>query len=467
MKKSQPSSRFFWWALLAFVFAAMLLLNHFTPYLADDFTFSYSFADRDDLSSPFILFRSLYYHYIEWSGRVVVKFFAQLFTIPPKWVFDFCNAAMFSLLGVILCRLGDFSKKPRPLALVFAFLSLFLVSPAFGQTNLWMCGSCNNLWSTAGCLAFLLPWCTFFKENSRQYPAFLMFLGGIFAGWLYENTSAGMLCAMALCLLWQLWQKKPLPRWALSAFAGSCVGYLLLILAPGNSVRTDDSAGVIAGSVWVYVLRVEKAVLILFKYGWPLLLSFALLAVCLWRARRGWQALVWPCILFLAGLAAHFAMVLSPVYYLRSTHGPFAFFTAACCACLAQLPGSFARRAVRGVCLAAGAWALVVLVFAWYDIIRYDQLYAVRDAEIRAHAAAGETDIETYAIAPNTVYCAAWGLPDIRENEDWISITRAMWYGLDGLGLRTGVQGVIHANSSAPLHYTPLLGLPIGEGDTD
>ena len=81
--------------------------------------------------------------------------------------------------------------------------------------------------------------------------------------------------------------------------------------------------------------------------------------------------------------------------------------------------------------------------------------------------AQGCTEIETWAIAPNTVYCSAWGLPDIREGEDWISITRAMWYGLDGLGLKTGVQGVIWANSSAPVHYAPLLGLYIGTGETD
>lgn len=467
MKKSQPSSRTVRYGLLLFVFAVMLVLNHFTPYLADDFTFSYSFADRDVLSSPFILLRSLYYHYMEWSGRVVVKFFAQLFTIPPKWVFDVCNAAMFALLGWVLCRLGNVQQKQSALSLGFAFLSLWLVSPVFGQTNLWMCGSCNNLWSTAGCMAFLLPWRTLFAKTPAHYNAPLLFIGGVFAGWLYENTSAGMLAAMALCLVWQLLRKRPLPRWALAAFAGSCIGYLLLILAPGNSVRTDDSAGVITASVWVYVLRIQKAVLILFRHGWPLLLAFVVLAVMVQRSQKSWQALVWPGILFVSGLAAHFAMALSPVYYLRSTHGPFAFFTAACCACLVQLPRGSARRALCAVCMAAGAWALVVLVFAGYDIVRYSQLYAERDAAIRAEAAQGCTEIETWAIAPNTVYCSAWGLPDIREGEDWISITRAMWYGLDGLGLKTGVQGVIWANSSAPVHYAPLLGLYIGTGKTD
>lgn len=454
--------------ILITVFSVMLLLNHFTPYLADDFTFSYSFADRNELSSPFILLRSLYYHYMEWSGRIVVKFFAQLFTISPKWVFDLCNAAVFTALGLVLSKLGDvFGYATQPLVLCFAYLSLWLVSPAFGQTSLWMCGSCNYLWSTAGCLTFLLPWRALFMQNSRQYPAIPMLISGIAAGWLYENTSAGMLVCMVLCLVWCLIRTHQIPRWALAAFIGSFIGYLLLILAPGNAVRTDDSAGIITDSLWVYILRIRRACVILLQYGWPLLLVFAVLLFLLIQSSAEKTFLAWPCILFISGLAAHFAMILSPVYYLRSTHGPFTFFTAACCACLIQFPEGRILYRARRFCAAAGVWAGIVLIFACYDIIQYNRLYALRDIEIREQISAGQINIKTYAITPNTFYCAAWGLPDIRENEDWISITRSMWYGLDGLGLKTGVQGTITADSDTPVHYDPLLGLTIGFGKPD
>lgn len=453
-------------------FIIMLLLNCLTPYLADDFTFSYSFADRDTLHSPYILVRSAYYHYFEWSGRIIVKFFAQLFTLPPKPVFDAINAGAFTLLGLTLCHMGDtpgIREENRPITLAFAFLSMWLISPVFGQVNLWMCGSCNNLWSTLGCVAFLLPWRHLFTDISPhgKFSVPLFFVGGLFAGWLYENTSAGMLFCMVLCFLWALLQKRKIPGWAVSAFLGSCLGYALLLLAPGNSVRTDDSSAAVSYSIWEYVSRFKKATIILIKFGWPLLLFFAVLLVFLFFVQRVQLVeLAFALILFLSGIAANYAMIGSPVYYLRSSHGPFTLLTAACCVLLSKLEPKALKKAAC-LCGAAGVLSLVLLVFAFYDIAQYRNYYDGRDREIRAAVAQGETQIVTYAIEPNTRFCGAWGLPDIRESEDWISMTRCMWYGLDGLGLRTGEQATITADSSAPLKYPPLMGLPIGSGEKD
>lgn len=455
--------------LVLFVFLVMLILNCLTPYLADDFTFSYSFADRDTLHSPYILFRSAYYHYFEWSGRIIVKFFAQLFTIPPKFIFNVLNAAAYTGLGLLLCTLGnvpDRREENRLLVLCFAYLSMWLVSPVFGQVNLWMCGSCNNLWSTLGCMAFLLPWRGLFAEQ-RRHSAPLFFLLGILAGWLYENTSAAMLFCMVLCMIAALFMKRQIPRWAIASFIGGCIGYAFLLFAPGNSVRTDDSSAAVAFSVWEYVMRFKKATIVLLKYGWPLLIVFVLLLGILWfRQKEPLHVLLWPCILFISGIAANYAMLGSPVYYLRSSHGPFTLLTAACCSLLFLLKPAYGKFALR-LCLPAAAISLVILIFAAYDVSAYHSLYQQRDAEIRAEVDSGSTQISTYSIQPNTLYCGAWGLPDIRENEDWISMTRCMWYGLDGLGLRTGEQATITADSSAPRRYAPLCGLPVGHGDTD
>lgn len=456
--------------LVLFIFLVMLILNCLTPYLADDFTFSYSFADRDTLHSPYILLRSAYYHYFEWSGRIIVKFFAQLFTITPKFLFNFLNAAAYAGLGLVLCTMGDTADRKeenRLPVLAFAYLAMWLVSPVFGQVNLWMCGSCNNLWSTLGCMAFLLPWRNIFADRNIHHSAPLFLILGIFAGWLYENTSAAMLFCMVLCFAAAFLLKRQIPRWAYAAFIGGCIGYALLLFAPGNSVRTDDSAAAVTFSIWEYVMRFKKATIILLKYGWPLLIVFVLLlGVLLLRQKVSYGTIIWPCILFLGGIAANFAMLGSPVYYLRSSHGPFTLLTAACCALLFLLKPEYCRIP-RLICIPAAALSLFILAFAAYDITIYNGLYQQRDAEIRAEVALGNTQITTYSIQPNTLYCGAWGLPDIRENEDWISMTRCMWYGLDGLGLRTGEQATITADSSAPASYTPLFGLPVGHGDTD
>ncbi len=40
----------------------------------------------------------------------------------------------------------------------------------------------------------------------------------------------------------------------------------------------------------------------------------------------------------------------------------------------------------------------------------------------------------TYAIEPYTRWCAAWGLPDLRENpSDWVCADTAKYYGLESL----------------------------------
>ena len=144
--KKPLSSRMF--RLVAgLVFCWMLLLNCLTPYLADDYTFAYTFDTGERLHSLPQLISSLVFHYHEWSGRVIVKFFAQGFTMFPKLLFNVCNAGMFMALGLVLYKLavGRRSQKADWLALALIYAALWEISPVFGQTNLWMCGACNYL----------------------------------------------------------------------------------------------------------------------------------------------------------------------------------------------------------------------------------------------------------------------------------------------------------------------------------
>ena len=160
MSNAAKHRRTAFFLLAGAVFALMLLFNCLTPYIADDFTFAYAFDTGLRLTSLPQLIQSLAYHYMEWTGRVVVKFFAQGFTMLPKIVFNLCNAAAYLGLGLVIYRLalGRRSGRYDLAAFVLIEASLWEISPAFGQTNLWMCGSCNYLWATLGCLAFLLPW---------------------------------------------------------------------------------------------------------------------------------------------------------------------------------------------------------------------------------------------------------------------------------------------------------------------
>lgn len=429
--------------LAALVFAWMLLLNFLTPYLADDYTFAYAFDTGQRLHSLPQLIQSLAYHYHEWSGRVIVKFFAQGFTMFPKALFNFCNAAMFTGLGVIVYRLAMGRRSGRYDVLAFAliFASLWEVSPVFGQTSLWMCGACNYLWATAGCLAFLLPWRYYlqkpFAGSGRMAAG--MALAGLLAGWLSENTSAGMLVAMVLCLAAVLHRERRSPLWMWTGLGGALVGFVLLVTARGNFNRASNY-GDYESVLTRYAMRFLTCLDMLRSEALILLFVFAALYVLLWFARQDGRKvdLVWPVILLVSGLAANFAMMLSPDYYPRSTHGVFTLLTAACAACLVQLNGRTLRRGAA--CLAACVAVVcgIHMCEAGYDIASYWMMDHVRDTEIRQEIAGLEqpaaANLVSYGIEPYTKWCGAYGLPDIRDNgEDSLALGRARWYGVTSI----------------------------------
>ena len=417
------------------VFALMFLYNCLTPYIADDFTFAYAFDTGLRLESLPQLIQSLAFHYMEWTGRVVVKFFAQGFTMFPKIVFNVFNAAAYLGLGLVIYRLarGRRSYRYDVAAFLLIQVALWEISPAFGQTNLWMCGACNYLWASLGCLAFLLPWRYYLQKpfSSGKGMVIGMAAAGLFAGWLSENTSAGMLVCLVLCIAFLIWQKQKVPAWMISGFVGALAGFVILIAAPGNYNRADDFPDT-TPFLTKYAVRFLDCVNMLWDNAIPLLMVFAALYVLLWMQKASPAELTWPAILLLGGLGANFAMILSPFYYDRSSHGVFSLLTAACAACLVQFEGQRMRKLFAAGAACVTVVCLFDVVGASYDIASYWMMYHTRESLIVAEAAQNDgAAIVTYGIEPYTKWCGAYDLPDIRENgEDSIALARAKWYGV-------------------------------------
>lgn len=431
------------WSLAATVFAVMLVLNCLTPLIADDYTFAFSYATGQRLTGPADVLTSQWYHYFHWSGRFFIKCLAQWFTTLPKVIFNLLNAAVYTGLGLAVYLLAKGRRKRRdPLLLLLIFVALWEISPVFGQTNLWMCGACNYLWATFFCVIALLPFGFYLHApfKTRRWLPLASCATGLLAGWSSENTSAGLLVALVLAVGFVLITEKKAPLWMWTGLAGTLAGFAFLILAPGNYQRQDAAADS-RGPLTVLAVRFLTALEQLWQHGLVLLVAFAALYCLLWLQKPGARTLFWPAVLFLAGLGANFAMVLSPVYYPRSTHGPFTLLTLACAACIARLSLPMFRKALcmaaAGACVAAG----VHLVWAGYDIASFATMRSVREASLLAQKAAGQTRIETYAIEPYTRWCAAYGLPDLREDPaDWVCADTAKYYGLEALwasGART------------------------------
>lgn len=424
-------------AMAALVFLAMLALNCLTPYVADDYTFSFSYATGERLTGLWDVLQSQWYHYFHWSGRFIIKCLAQFFTVLPKGVFNLLNAAVYAGLGLVLHRLAQGQRQRfAPVVLALIYLSLWMVSPVFGQTNLWMCGSFNYLWATFFCMAALIPYALYLNRafSARRWLAPVCLLAGLVAGWASENTSAGLLVALVLCVGFFLWRDKKAPLWAWLGLLGALAGFALLILAPGNYQRQDAAADP-RGPLTILAVRFLTALdKLVSGGGLVLLVLFAALFCLLALQKPKASGLLWPLVLFAAALGANFAMILSPVYYDRSTHGVFTFLTAACAACAVQLEGREVRRVLAAGAAGLTMAAAVQFVWAGYDIASFFAMKQTRASELAARAAAGEAEVATYAIEPYTRWCAGWGLPDLRQDpDDWVCADTAKYYGLDSL----------------------------------
>lgn len=434
--KSTSKKAYLFWGFLGMVALVLFVFNCLTPFVADDFTFAFSYRTGEKLTGIWDVLQSQWTHYFTWSGRFLIKTLDQWFTIQPKLLFNVCNTAVFLGLGLLMyqCTKKEGTRYDF-LLLAGIFLSFWLVAPVFGQTNLWMCGSFNYLWASFFCFAAATPYLRFLKQPfaAKRWMPLTVFLLGIFGGWSSENTSAGLLVLLVCSIAWIYVTQKRIPLWSISGFLGALAGYLLLILAPGNYLREDagtDSRGIVT----ILCTRFITALNMLWDYGLALILLFAVLYWLLWQQQTTAQQRFVPAVLFLSGLAANFAMVLSPVYYPRSTHGVFMFFTAACAACLSQLTAKPIRSLLSCAAVSLGVVVCFQVLYAGYDIASFYTMHRVRTALILEEKSQGSTDIVSYSIEPYTRWCSGYGLPDLRQDAtNWICLDMAKYYGLNSI----------------------------------
>lgn len=431
-----------WWgcaAVLGIAFFAMLVFNFLTPLISDDYTYLLRYPTSEPVENLGDIIESQIAHYMQWGGRTIVISLNQIFLWLGKWFFNPLNAAMFCVFVWACAKLAVGRRPVHPLLLVVVLAALVHFNPCFGAVNLWLCGSCGYLWPLALCLLFLLPYRLALDglELQGAGAAVGIFFLGLAAGWGNENTSGMAVLAAAIFLVLLRVFLKKVPLWAWTGAAGCLTGFLLLMCAPGQWVRFEYAGSDGRSFLTVYATRVMNATHSLFLYGAWLLVAFGALYGLLILTKPGAKALVLPAVFCLLGLAANYALVLSPVYYIRSFYPVLAMLVCANASCIAALAQTRVdtARLLRGAL--AGLFSVVLvydLAIGGYDILNYFTMRLVRDGEITAAVQAGETDVETYAVFPYTRFCSAWGQPDIRRDPgNWVNTNMALHLGADSI----------------------------------
>ena len=297
--------------LLTVVFVLVLILNLLVVTTSDDLGYQINNGLID-------IFKREYVQYMTWTGRSVAHIIARIFLAMPKIIFDICNSLCFVYFTyLIYVHVTGSKKKDKPFLYSLIVLMVFLFEPLFGQTVLWETGSCNYLWTTTIVLSFLLP----YRLETKCNPI-LMFLIGIIAGWTNENTGGALVLMILLILGYRFYKKEKNSTWMYTGLIGSVVGFLVMVLAPGNKVRAADFTST-NGKVYDLIHDFNDFLNVL-ENGQLAVLILAFICIGLAIAyKKEKKEITYSIFYTLCGIAAVFAIILSPVQVLfdRSMFG--------------------------------------------------------------------------------------------------------------------------------------------------
>ena len=416
------------------VFFLILVLNILTVKTSDDLGYSISFGLAD-------IIRREYVQYMTWTGRTVAHLIARCFLALPKGVFNVCSSLVFCFQIELMARLAQGSEKPAG-ALLYGgcALCVFLYAPLFGQSVLWETGSCNYLWTTTIILALLYQYAVRRRPITGVLPLILFFLFGMAAGWTNENTGGACILMLGVYILLSYRKTKKVPLWMLVGLCGSIVGFLAMILAPGNAIRAADFVNE-GGKAYVLVHDLFNTIRIFASANaqLPLWLAFgASLGLLIWKKKLTQQTFI--CIAFaLSGMAAVGAILLSPVpvEFDRSMYGATIFVIIAAAGLLHALseteqfgyllPAAVSLLGVFAVFTYAGA--CVDLSYTFYQVHN-------REAWVKAQKEQGNLNPTVPVINSEffTTYNAMYGLNDILEYPEFVNNANyALTHGIESV----------------------------------
>ncbi len=415
------------------LFFLFFTLSFLTPMLADDYSYSFSYADRSRINSISDIISSLAAHRVDMNGRMAAHFFAHLFLMQPKIVF--CLANSLIVLGIfylIYLTLPGTDDRQKFIVMLMVFFLVWLYTPVFGQVFLWLDGACNYSWAFFFIYAFIFPYCRAYLFNLSASPFGLFgklffLLLAFLAGSYSEGASFGMLF-IAFCFLLCLWHRdRKLPRFLVLALITAALGYLYLMTAPSEwSGRTGSfSMEVIAKNIKRMISAPQETMMPLFA------LYAVLLTACICFKRRR-EVIISSVILFLGAWASIALFAVALYFPWRSLLMMAMLLVISCALMLSELCNAGFRRYLPMAAALAGSLFIFQFALGLGDIANVYSQYIQREAAIETAIENGEMQIWLQPYVADTKYSGAYLLADIYEDcWSWPNYDLADYYGIN------------------------------------
>lgn len=302
--------------LLAVTAVMVYVVNVKIPFMMDDLWYSTMLSSEEPIHSLGDIIQSQTWHYFNWGGRSMTHSILQLTLLLGERGADLLNLIMVFLLGIMICVVADTRKFPALLAAIAMVIGL---NANWKMSMFWQAGAANYLYITVFILAFL--YCYLREEPGRLWGITLWIIPlGVLTGWSNENMGpTAWILSLVAILSWRRkgYQVKP---WMILGNVSCLIGSMVMILAPGNFVRSAEAPDAGYGVLWKLFLRCYAESRAALEYLFPTLLVLAfvlVLAVPVLHVKLGRT----NALLLLGALLSWGAMVLSPHYPDRAAFG--------------------------------------------------------------------------------------------------------------------------------------------------
>ena len=246
--------------VLLLIYIIMLWINCLTPMIfGDDYVYPYIWQagqtmnmalpeTAQRLTSFWDILLSQWNHYFYWGGRTIAHIVVQFFAWKGKFLFNLFNPLVFLILILQVSWISNSGiitfKNLQSSIICLTFFIFWSFTAGFNVVHLWMPGACNYVWTMVILLFFMLFYVyKYFHLNSlicrTRKEKVIVLLLGIVAGWTNENTICWIILVLTLWF-YKLYRENKLEQWMIYGYCGLCIGYILLIFAPGNMVRAVD-----------------------------------------------------------------------------------------------------------------------------------------------------------------------------------------------------------------------------------
>lgn len=437
--ESRKTNLIIFWAIVAITFIYMVFLNIKTPLIADDFVYTFIFGTSMPVMNLGDIINSQISYYTTWGGRVVAETLTQLFMFLGKDFFNLAN----SLCYVIFCLAVYFlavGRRIRFELLLLTTVLIWLFIPMFGQTVMWLTGSCNYLWCGTIILLAILPFRFYEEKQTKRLCSiwFALVMAPLFfiSGITNENTAGAMILIMLMFGVVYYKRKIGIPAFAYTGLFFSICGFLSMIFAPGNSLRVENESAVAEVTMMVgsnpIITRLSYFAYNL--YALMPLVILAAIAFVLLRNEKDRSAWTNFGIFTVAAAAAMVVMLAPPKFPPRAMFGLAAFLIIAVVYAAGQL--KLTPERIRKFVLISGATVVLFYIMSWgyvgVDAITVNKQYISRVQVIKEHK--NEALIQVPEIVPLSSHNGMYGLKDVQlDPNHWVNRALADYFGVPNI----------------------------------